>query len=102
MEDLKELLNKEIVDFTFTKANGEIREARGTRLVLFDDSAWLREITNFKDEDLPKGNKTANLDVITYWDCDKEAWRSLRADSLVSINKIVTIKELNNDIDKEY
>lgn len=79
---LKTLLNQGVVNFTFKKANGEIRTARGTRnfdvLINLPDSG-------FTEKDKPKGTGYENPNVIPYWDLDKQAWRSVREDSIMSI-----------------
>ena len=60
-----------IVVFTFRKSNGEIRKAVGT----------LRNL-NYQ----AKGGTNAhskNEDVICYWDCKKNAFRSFKSISLI-------------------
>jgi len=71
------LQNEDVVCFTYTKKNGETRHARGTK----KPSAIIKV-----DEDaLPKGTGTPKTGVISYFDLDKEAWRSLQENALVSI-----------------
>lgn len=82
MKDIKNLLENGVVTFTFKKANGEMRTATGTR-VLDPEVA-----TGYTSEDAPKGERSAFPGVIPYWDLDKQAWRSLREDSLVSIDSV--------------
>lgn len=81
-ENLTEKLNRllqseDVVNFTYTKKNGETRHARGTKkpsaIIAVDENA------------LPKGTGTPKTGVITYFDLDKEAWRALQETSLVSI-----------------
>lgn len=81
-ENLTEKLNRllqseDVVNFTYTKKNGETRHARGTKkpsaIIAVDEDA------------LPKGTGTPKTSVITYFDLDKEAWRALQETSLVSI-----------------
>lgn len=59
------------VEFTFKKVNGEIRHAIGT---LFNLS-YIKKNTG--DDD------TKNADVICFWDCEKEAFRSFKAATLI-------------------
>ena len=87
---LKEVLNENVVVFTFKKVNGEERQAIGTRAVLTDSEFSSNEHINFTQYDLPKGIKTVNDDIITYWDLDKFEWRSCRVDSIISIDKVIT------------
>lgn len=82
MKDIKNLLENGVVTFTFKKANGEMRTATGTR-VLDPEVA-----TGYTSSDAPKGERSAFPGVIPYWDLDKQAWRSLREDSLVSIDSV--------------
>lgn len=78
---LKRLLQSEdVVNFTYTKKNGETRHARGTK----KPSA----ITAIDEDALPKGTGTPKIGVISYFDLDKEAWRSLQETSLVSIETV--------------
>lgn len=82
MENIKNLLTTGIVTFTFIKANGETRVARGTRML---DP---RVATGYSDEHALKGTGRETPGVVPYWDCDKEAWRSVREDSIISIDNI--------------
>ena len=71
---LKIQMKKRTVQFFYQKVNGEIRQAFGT----------------MKDEviaDKIKGNDTRrkNDDLFTYWDCEKEAFRSFKKFNLVKI-----------------
>lgn len=69
----KEMKSKTI-EFFYKKVNGEVRQAFGT----------------MKDEvisDKIKGNDTRkkNEDLFTYWDCEKEAFRSFKKFNLVKV-----------------
>lgn len=71
---LKMQMKKRTVQFFYQKVNGEIRQAFGT----------------MKDEviaDKIKGNDTRrkNDDLFTYWDCEKEAFRSFKKFNLIKI-----------------
>lgn len=81
IDDLREALSRGVVEFTFKKANGELRKAIGTTFL--DPSV----ATGFTDADMPKGYGDKN-GVVAFWDCDKKAWRSCKEDSIVSIDKI--------------
>lgn len=59
------------VEFTFKKVNGEIRHAIGT---LFNLN-YVRKTTGEGD--------AKNADVICFWDCEKEAFRSFKAATLI-------------------
>lgn len=96
MQDLKQLLNESIVNWTYEKVNGEIRSARGTRAVL--NNQLLRDLYRFTDDDMPKGVKPQNDNVVTYWDLDKNAWRSCKADAVIVINDVIPIEDVVNTI----
>lgn len=59
------------VTFTFKKVNGEIRNAIGT----------LKDL-DYTSKGNAKGNDN-NADVIAYWDCEKNAFRSFKASTLI-------------------
>lgn len=59
------------VSFTFKKVNGEIRHAIGT---LFNLN-YVRKTTG--------EGESKNADVISFWDCEKEAFRSFKAATLI-------------------
>ena len=87
-KDLKTLLSKGQVTFTFKKANGEIRTAAGTR-ILNSTIAM-----GYTEDDKPKGIRKEVPGVIAFWDIDKGAWRSVREDSIISIDRVATEEEL--------
>lgn len=86
IDTLQEMLHNGVVEFTYTKKNGEIRQARGTK-------CWDAEIVgeNFV---APNGRGSDKTGVVTYWDLDKDAWRSLGMDSLVSVESFTHKDEL--------
>lgn len=86
MQNLKELLKDAIVTFTFKKTNGEERTAVGTRCLTI--------ATGMTEDDKPKGIKSETLGIVTFWDCEKHAWRSCREDAVISINKVLTRNEI--------
>lgn len=59
------------VVFAFKKVNGEIRHAIGTLFNL----DYVRKTTGEGD--------SKNADVICFWDCEKEAFRSFKAATLI-------------------
>jgi len=70
------LLKTEEVDLTFTKKDGTIREMKCT---LIED--LLPQIEKKTDRVKKESN-----DVIAVFDLDKNAWRSVRYDSITQIN----------------
>ena len=76
--ELKENLSKCFASISFTKADGSIREMLCT---LMSDHLPKQMI----DENVRHVPRQENDDVLAVWDCDKQAWRSFRLDS---INKI--------------
>lgn len=87
-KDLKTMLSEGIVTFTFKKTNGETRTATGTRIL---NSVIAMGYT---ENDKPKGIRKEVPGVIAFWDIDKGAWRSVREDSIISIDRIATEEEL--------
>lgn len=87
-KDLKTMLSEGLVTFTFKKANGETRTATGTRLL---NPAIAM---GFTEDDKPKGIRKEVPGVIAFWDIDKGAWRSVREDSIISIDRVATEEEL--------
>lgn len=78
VEKLNRLLqSKDEVNFTYTKKNGETRQARGTKK--------MSKIASIDETAIPSGTGSPKTGVISYFDLDKEAWRSLCETSLVSI-----------------
>lgn len=86
MENLKDLLKDAIVTFTFKKTNGEERTAVGTRCLTI--------ATGMTEDDKPKGIKSEAPGVITFWDCEKQAWRSCQEDAVISIVKVLSRNEI--------
>ena len=67
---IKLALAQGIVEFQFVKANGEIRDARGTT-------------SNEYFEYTPCGGREPKSDVIVYYDIDKGSFRSFRIERLI-------------------
>lgn len=59
------------VEFTFRKVNGEVRKAVGT---LSDLNYVAKGTGNQSDK---------NADVICFWDCEKQSFRSFKAITLI-------------------
>lgn len=84
--ELKEKLRNGIVTFTYTKKDGTTRQARGT---LIQDRSIVGE--NFV---APKGTGVEKTGAISYWDLDKDAWRSCQDSSIISIDKFIDSESL--------
>ena len=82
------LLQKGVVTFDFFKLNGEVRKAVGTLCPEAD--------SNFRNYLEAKGGNSndrlsqeiENSGKITYWDVEKEAFRSLNVANLVFISEV--------------
>lgn len=73
INEFKNALHKGIVEFKYTKKNGEIREAKGTLNT---------EIMG--EENTPKGTGYEITDSnIRYYDLNSEGWRSFIVDNLI-------------------
>ena len=88
---LKDMLNEGIVTFTFTKKNGEIRQAKGSRRILV-----LKDVkdSGFTEDDVPTTRRNLNDNVCAYWDFDKKAWRSVRLSTVISIDQFISEEDL--------
>jgi len=64
--ELRKLLRKKIVNFEFIKLNGEVRPAKGTTMMKY-----------VPPKDHPKGIRPSSPKVATFFDLDKDAWRSV-------------------------
>jgi hypothetical protein len=64
--ELRKLLRKKIVNFEFIKLDGEIRPSRGTTMMKY-----------IPPKDHPKGIRPSSPKVATFFDLDKDAWRSV-------------------------
>ncbi|HPI82939.1 MAG TPA: SH3 beta-barrel fold-containing protein, partial [Candidatus Paceibacterota bacterium] len=82
VEELRKLLRKSIVNFEFIKLDGEVRPARGTTMLKY-----------IPKEDQPKGIRPSSDAVATFFDMDKEAWRSVSKKS----KEIVLKKDQEKD-----
>ena len=78
--ELLEALGRGVVTFRYTKQDGTLREARGTLChgisEAFDNYEYKTDLTE-KDYDTQL--------TFTYWDLDREAFRTFRADNVVRI-----------------
>ena len=76
LEPLNVLLRENIVNVTFTKANGEERKMRCT---------LRREFLPEIEEGTEKKERKVSTEAARVWDLDKNSWRSFRLDSLTYI-----------------
>lgn len=80
VKKLRDLLSKDIVNFTFVKLDGSKRKAVGTRNIDI-----VRAIGG--NSQVPKGVRVPSPRVLTFWDLQKKAWRCCRKDRIISIGK---------------
>lgn len=85
MENLKELLNRNIVTFSFLKKDGTTRQVRATR--------WLHKDIVGEDFPIPT-NKIEDDMSIRFVDLDIMQWRACRKYSVISIDHIISEEEL--------
>jgi len=64
--ELRKLLRKAIINFEFIKLDGEVRPAKGTTMMKY-----------IPPKDHPKGIRPSSPKVATFFDLDKDAWRSV-------------------------
>lgn len=70
---LKAALKTGVVEFVYQKQNGELRAAKGT---------LSPELFSYKSK---SSGKPSPLTIVKYFDCDKNAFRSFRAERILSI-----------------
>lgn len=83
-QELREKLNAGMVSFSYEKANGEWREAHGTR-----NPEGIEAVGG----EAPKGTGTEKVGTIAYWDLDVEGWRSCKEDKIIAVNGFYTVEE---------
>lgn len=96
--ELRKLLRKAIVNFEFIKLNGDVRPARGTTMMKY-----------IPKEDHPKGIRPSSDSVATFFDLDKDAWRSVSKKSKEIVLKkdeeknrpIVVVKDKDEELKKK-
>jgi hypothetical protein len=67
-----------IVNFTFKKKDGELREMNGTLVE--------NQIPEFRAKETSANPHDADPDLVVCWDTDKTAWRSFKISSLEEYN----------------
>lgn len=72
MKTIEEVLNKLTAKFAYTKANGELRFAEGTR-----------NLSLIEKEHHPTGNSNSNDEYIRYFDFEANGWRMFKEESVV-------------------
>ena len=79
-------LAKGLLEFSYMKDDGTLRHARGTLCDGVSDrfDEWKRKQAE-KPKDKKAESKTKPREIITYWDLDKEGFRSFRADRLMEV-----------------
>lgn len=74
IKDFKKKLHEGIVEFKYTKVNGEERIARGTLY----ETAIVEDGGN-----MPKGTISVSNDSIRYYDLNSNGWRSFRVENFI-------------------
>ena len=79
-------LAKGLLEFSYMKDDGTLRHARGTLCDGVSDrfDEWKRKQAE-KPMDKKAKSKNKPREIITYWDLDKEGFRSFRADRLIEV-----------------
>lgn len=76
IKDFKNTLHNGVVEFKYTKVNGDERIARGT----------LCETTITENDGLmPKGVMEVSDETIRYYDLNSNGWRSFRVENFVEV-----------------
>ena len=78
INEFKKALHNGVVEFKYTKKNGEVRTAKGTL-----------NIDIMGEDNAPKGTSYDIVDTnIRYYDLNSEGWRSFITENLIEWNKI--------------
>lgn len=83
---LRRYLTRGVVRFTFTKQNGERREARGTLCPELIPPS--RTPSGVQQREIEQGLRQPDYSSIAYYDLDKEAWRAFSICNVKSIEEI--------------
>jgi hypothetical protein len=89
IDEFKQLLRENIIDFSFTKLDGTVRIMRGTL-----DQSKLPEREQGKPDQDKKSSATFESDIVTLWDVDKKDWRSFVYPNII---EIASITKVNHD-----
>lgn len=89
---LHNLMKRNIVEFTFRKKDGTIRHARGTRNLNIASVALGYAVR------IPKGEEQPN----SYYDLDKDGWRSYIPANVMSIDRIVPMPSISEMVREVY
>ena len=76
-EEIKELLLKNVVAVTFTKANGDTRILNCTLQPTIVPPAVVKETSTVA--------RPVNEEILAVWDVDNAGWRSFRIDTVTSV-----------------
>ena len=76
VDSIRLTLKSNICKVVFTKKNGDLREMICT----------LREDIVVPHEKTTDRVKEVNEEVLAVWDCEKNAWRSFRVDSIIGVH----------------
>lgn len=81
----KSALQKNVINLTFTKKNGEVRKMTATLM-----PEHLPEMDKEQDE----GGRRTSPEVLNVWDMEKEAWRAFRIETVTEWDGFPVVWEL--------
>lgn len=84
VEELKNMLREGILVFSYVKKNGETRLARGT-----SNKGYIESETSYRFPEESK-SKVKKENLITYFDLDKNEWRSFNYEQFESAKNNIT------------
>ena len=89
---LREYLTHGVAEFTFIKQDGTERTARGT--LNADIIPPSKAPTGKQQAMIDAGLAKQNYKSISYYDLDKETWRSFSVENLLSVNRVLYMHDV--------
>lgn len=73
-------LRQNIIEVRFMKVNGQVRIMKATL-----QASWLPADVRTRDQITEAANREQRNDLVTLWDIDAGDWRSIKLDTVISL-----------------
>ena len=87
-------LRQGVVQFTYMKSDGSIREARGTLCMEIIPPS--RHPKGVKEQQIQAGIRQPDFRSIAYYDLDKETWRAFRVHAAIAVVRVMPLYVMDN------